>query len=172
MARIEANLFEEGAWQEVTTLFDQMPSEVKAFKTRMLGTLTAKAEAIVLGHLSNQDLNWEKLTDAYVERKRRRGLSEFTLVATNTMRQNITAFIRDDQGFVGVKRGVEAEGGNGIDLVNIAAIHEFGYKPGNIPERKLWRPSLKETRQFTAKKRNFFVEQWKKMLENKYGKQG
>ena len=105
-----ANLIEAGAWKEVSKLFDQMPGEVKAFKLKMLGLLAAHGERIVLKHLSNQDLGWQSLNEAYLQRKKREGLSEFTLVATNTYRQNITSFVKGDQAFVGVKRNVYHDG--------------------------------------------------------------
>jgi phage gpG-like protein len=64
------------------------------------------------------------------------------LIETATLMSNIRYQKKGwNEGFVGVLRNTTAKGG---DLVNIAAVHEFGSPKRNIPARPFFRPSEKE----------------------------
>lgn len=88
---------------------------------------------------SNPEAKWAPLSTAYAAyKKRTKGLSTKTLIATSSMLQSITSVAAYPKVFVGVKRGTK--GKDGSDTANIAAIMENGSKARNIPARPFIRP--------------------------------
>lgn len=101
-----------------------------------------EGEKIALRIIEEQE--FEELSDEYLKYKKEKGLSELIYVATGTYRQNITSLVYGEAVFIGVLRGVRHK--DGSELVDIAAVLEFGSEKQNIPERPLWRPTVAELR--------------------------
>lgn len=87
---------------------------------------------------SNPNHKWEKLSDAYLAYKKRKGLSDKTLMSSTSMVQSITSQAAYPRVFIGIKRGVKNKEGD--DLVNIAATMEYGSKKRSIPARPFIQP--------------------------------
>lgn len=135
-----------GPWQD-------LERDIVRLKTTMVAKLQLatlqNAETTrkgVVKHLQNQDLRWEKLNKQYRERKKKRGLSTATLIATSQLMQSITTQVTSNKmsAFVGVLRSGKRRDGEKPAL--IAAIHEFGSKRRKIPARPLFRPTLREVK--------------------------
>jgi len=131
-----------GDWERLERMLseagDKLKREVKA-ATDKNGRLL---EAAMVGRIEQQKLS-PPLSPKYLKAKIRAGYSEQILVRTGTLMQNIRYQPQSwDGGFVGVLRGVK--GTKGADLVNIAAVHEFGAPSRGIPARPFIVPSAKE----------------------------
>lgn len=50
----------------------------------------------------------------------------------------------DREAVIGILEGAGSDSGGGMTLAGIAAVHEFGYDPGNIPERSFLRRAADE----------------------------
>ena len=133
-----------GDWKAATLLAMNLKKDLKAAQEMSLKRFAVKGEAIAIGHIENQDLNWEQLDPKYKAAKERQGYSDKIYVRTSTYFQNITSWVTDGKALVGVKRTVKNEDGESV--ANIAKILEYGSKARNLKARPLWRPSWKETR--------------------------
>jgi len=133
-----------GDWAALKRVLHSAAPKVKSESRRTIGRQLKLVEAKVLGHIDQQDLEWQALSEKYAAKKEKKGLSPDILRASNQMYQNITtALINDFSGAVGVKRGVKEK--NGQDVTDIALIHEQPKDDGKkIPPRKLWKPTFEE----------------------------
>ncbi len=133
-----------GDWDRLSKVLDRAANGFKSEQAKALGRSLKRIERTVLGHIDNQDLDWEPLAEAYADRKMARNLSPDILRATNEMYQNITtAQPTAWTGMVGVQRGVKSKDGD--DVTDIALIHEQPDDDGKIiPARKLWQPTFEE----------------------------
>jgi len=144
-----------GNWDRVIRKFQTLQRDMEQALCEATIEAANLVEGTVIGHLKNQDLGWQPLTEAYLKRKKsgkKRGsrrLSGKTLIATRTYFQSITSEVDGMQGFVGVKRGVAREA-DGTDVFNIAMVHEHGSSDGRIPARELWAPTILECRSQVA----------------------
>lgn len=125
---------------------------------KSLQKITLKGERITVQHISKQDLGWEPLNKRYQDWKIKRGFSENILVSSSTYFQSITSYVKDGTGYIGVKRGVPYSGdssggksGAKSEVADIAFIMEYGSEKRGIPERPLWRPSIKELQDWVKK---------------------
>jgi len=138
-----------GNWSGLTRKLENFQNDLEDTLRETIAQSGEYVESTVLGHLKNQDLNWEPLKLAYLQRKLRgkgkasRSLSEKILIATGTYFQSITTYIERFTAFIGVKRGVAKEA-DGTDILNLAEVHEFGAPAANIPARPLWKPTFDE----------------------------
>jgi len=145
--RLQFKLF--GQWDETIRTLNKLSPTVKECsliaQTKICNEICKK----VKGHLKNQDLNWEPLTDKYMKRKEEEGLSGDILMAWGNYYNNIQVWTVGNQHFVyvGVKRGIYTKDVRGkrsrIDVATIAMVHEFssGIK---LPRRPLWNPTIAE----------------------------
>jgi hypothetical protein len=131
-----------GDWGKVTFLIGQLEEELTRAQLLSLKRFGLKVEAVAKTHISRQDLKWEALKPVYLARKVKQGMSENTLVATSSYFNSITSFVMLDSVYAGVRK--EAKNKTGQNLADIAAVHEYGSKSGNIPARPLWKPTFQE----------------------------
>jgi len=138
-----------GDWDGLIRKLQNLPKRMQEELRKAVQEAAFTVEAVAVGHLKNQDLGWEPLTERYLRWKKRRGYSEKTLIRTATYFRAIAVEEQADGlgAFVGVKRGVARER-NGQDIVDIAAFHEEG--TDRIPARPLWQPTYEETRHEVA----------------------
>lgn len=110
-----------------------------------------KLEAIIVQHIQDQDLPWKALDDAYKKRKKREGFSELIWVRTGTALETVRVFEIDSQSyFVGWVRGTESA--DGEDMVNIAAVMEFGPDDDPGRARPVVEPSVEELAEWFEKR--------------------
>ncbi len=101
----------------------------------------AEAEKRAREIIENQQYNWEPLTDAYLDYKRKEGLDERIYIATSDFINNgIGSWEIEGRIFVGPMPGTHKP--SGLTYVKLSRIHEFG--TWFIPARPLWRPLLSE----------------------------
>ena len=131
-----------GDWANVANLVAHLSEEMEKAKELSLKRWGLKAERVAKLHISSQDLGWKQLSSKYQAQKIRKGLSENILVATSSYFQSITSYVEDDTAYAGVKKEVKNKDGEVI--ADIAKLHEFGSKSGNIPARPLWTPTYSE----------------------------
>ena len=116
---------------------------------------------------SNPEAKWEPLSKAYAAyKKKTKGLSTKTLIATSSMLQSITSVASYPRVFVGVKRG--AKGKEGEELANIAAIMEYGSKSRNIPARPFIAP-VADFQMMRIQRGNLLGKRIIAHLKKKYG---
>ena len=132
-----------GDWKKATLVTSALKKEMEAARIISLKRWSSKARSIAITHITKQDLNWEALSTEYLKYKVKKGLSNQTLVATSTYKQNINAWNNITTAFAGVKRSVRRS--DGTTYSEIARVLEYGNKSNTIPERPLWRPTFKET---------------------------
>lgn len=154
-----------GDWAKVTTLVKNLQNDLKHAQDLSLKRFGLKAEAISVGHISKQDLPWPALKPSTTAQKVRQGFSENILVRSSLYFESITSYVISDVSYIGVRRNVKTK--DGQVLANIAAIHEFGSKSANIPARKLWEPTLRETVEWNEQNNNpveIFLDRLKKRI--------
>lgn len=131
-----------GDWDELGRILDNLADEKKLDRHLRHATEANAADAqreIVQGIQSQRWSDWPPLAESTVEGKLRRGRHKSAggmklLIDTGQLINNITYKVQD--GFtavVGVMKGARRK--DGKDLVNIAAVHEFGSRDGKIPAR-------------------------------------
>lgn len=132
-----------GNWRKADRTVRALQHEMRHAQTVALKRWGLFAERTAVGHIARQDLRWRALKPATVAGKVRQGYSENILVRSSTYFQSITSYVIKDVAYAGVRKMVNYS--NGAEVANIAAVHEFGTKNGNIPARPLWQPTYKET---------------------------
>ena len=76
--------------------------------------------------------------------KEAHGFSGDTLIMTSSLLNAIKYENKDwNEGFVGVNRNAQSK--DGVSLVSLAAVHEFGSPRRNIPKRPYIRPVIEQT---------------------------
>lgn len=139
---IEVHVKRIGDWDKVKALVANLGNELRKSQEICLSRFALKTEAIAKTHMSTQDLGWKSLKAATVARKIRRVESENILIATSTYFQSITSWTDNETAYAGVKRDVVNK--EGVKVLDIAKLHEFGTKAGGIPARPLWKPTWDE----------------------------
>lgn len=142
-----------GDWDLVRNMSQRMPGIIDRSTKQTLMQITLKAESMAAKFVASQSLSWQPLSKKYLDRKRRKGLSNKILIATSTYFQSITSQVKGNVGFAGVLKQVR--GDDGEVVADIAKIHEFGSIGRNIPPRRLWFVVFKHMRQFLIKNRIF-----------------
>lgn len=145
-----------------------MAEDVNRANQIVLAQLAARAEAMAVKHLRDQDLRWKKLSKKYMDRKARQGLSTKILIATSTYFQSITSQVKGDSSFAGVFRKKKEKSGQFV--ADIAKVHEYGSIKRNIPPRPLWQPVYKAMKEYLVKEQLFAAEtlrQWRKRTGGK-----
>ena len=132
-----------GDWDTALRVSNNMSTVVKSSLVETMGKVTVKAERMAVKHISDQDLHWKKLSDSYLKRKKKKGLSEKTLIATSTYFQSITSKVEGFNGYTGVFKQVKNKEGD--ELANIAMVLEYGSIKRNIPPRRLWSVVFSDT---------------------------
>lgn len=140
-----------GDWEKVTALISNLQEEMVKAQITCLKHWGLKAEALAKKHIQDQDLPWAPLKPATLSEKIRKGYSENILVATSSYFQAITSWVDTDKmsATAGVKK--TAQGKNGEQLADVAAVHEFGSQTAKIPARPLWQPTFEETMRWFEK---------------------
>lgn len=151
-----------GSFGAVIKKLKALPNNVDEAAQVALRQTILKGERIAVLHMRNQDLRWRKLKKSYKDSKIKKGLSEKTLIATSTYMQSITSFDAAGYGFVGIRRGVYDKA-SGMELANLALIHEYGSVSRGIKPRKLWKPTMLELKKW-IKESGIFVKSIKKRL--------
>ncbi len=141
-----------GDWHRVRNVTSHLAQEMLAARDLCLKRFALKAEAIVKGHISAQDLGWRPLRAKTIALKAKKGQSTNIYVASGTYFRNITGWVSGNTALVGVRRG--ARGDNATDLGQLARMLEFGSVVKKIPARKLWQPSMQEAVEWTLKNNN------------------
>ena len=136
-------------WSNVAAAIANIGLEMEKAKGIALKQWGLHAEALAKKHMSTQDMGWEELKPATLAAKIRKGQSENILIATSDYFQAITSWTDKEAAYAGVKKGVKDREGNVI--ADIAAVHEYGSKSGEIPARPLWQPVYKETMEWFVK---------------------
>lgn len=131
-----------GDWKRVAKIISNLYRIFTAVRRNHLKAVSERGLDIVLSHFDAQDLNWEPLGDPYKVWKAKQGLSTDILVASKRYRESITSGTDDETAWVGVPNGERNDVGEEIAM--IAAVHEYGSRGNNIPERPLWQPSFDE----------------------------
>jgi hypothetical protein len=129
-----------GDWARVARIIRNLSRIIESARNVWLIRMAAKGEAIAVGHISAQDLNWKRLKASTVRAKVKKGQSEDIYVATSTYFQSITSWVAGDKAYIGVKRGVTNPDGQQVG--NIAKWMEYG--TSTMPARPLWQPTFKE----------------------------
>ncbi len=151
-----------GNWTGLDKLMNNLSDDIRQANKQSLRRTGLHIERLAVMHLKNQDLEWQSLTEKYLKRKAKKGLSNKILIATSDYMQSITSFATENEVFAGVRKNVSNSEGD--DLVSIAAVHEFGND--NMPERPLWRPVHKETIEWLRKTKMFSEEVYKEWAKN------
>lgn len=132
-----------GDWAGVTRLIGGLSKDLKDARRISLMRFAAKAEREAKMHMSLQDLPWEPLKAETLAAKARKGQSNLILMATSDYFQAITSWVDTDTAYAGVKKDVTDD--EGEEIVNIAAVLEFGSDAAGIPARPLWQPVFEDT---------------------------
>lgn len=138
-----------GDWQKVRNITNVLKAMLKDAQKKCLMRWGLKAEGLAKGHISAQDLGWKPLKAKTVAVKIKAEHSENILVMTSSYFQAITSYVKGDTVYAGVKKGTKT---SNMDLVFIAAVHEYGSVSRNIPARPLWKPVFNETMVWQAAK--------------------
>lgn len=157
-----------GDWDLVLNLANNMSQDVKLANRQVLAQLASRAEGLAVKFIRDQNLPWPKLSDQYLEYKRRQGLSTKILVATSTLFQSITSQVYANYSFAGVFRKNKAA--NGEFVSDIAKIMEYGSIKRGIPPRKLWKPVFTIMKAYLIKEQLFArqtIKNWKKRTGGK-----
>lgn len=128
--------------------------KVRAMQAAMVDSINLaalKLERTIVRHIQDQDLPWEPLKQATVDRKKREGLSPLILVATGTALEQVE-LVQVDGGprdtnstfFVGwTRQRMHPE--TDEPTANIMAVHEYGTDDNKIQARPVVQPSVDET---------------------------
>lgn len=129
-----------------------------------------KMRVIVLTHIKNQDLRWKKLSEEYIQFKKRNDLYEGHWIETGELAKKLKVHkSAEGQWYVGGKEN-EKHMGSGLLVNHMIQIHEFGILNRGLPARPLFRPSAKEFREFVEKDslkslERIMTDNWKKMTK-------
>lgn len=157
-----------GDWELVMRMARNMPDDIRRSNRIVLAQLGSRAEAMAVKFVQRQNLPWKKLSEQYLARKERQGLSTKILIATSTYFQAITSKAWDDHSFAGVFRKQKEK--NGEYVADIARIHEYGSIKRGIPPRRLWKVVYRDMRQFLIKEKMFAASAIREMKKRTGGK--
>jgi hypothetical protein len=158
-------------FKDFARMIGNIAHDIEQISREPLRQLGLKGERLAKEHLQNQDLNWTPLNVHYLKRKQNTGkgkrrLSEKTLIATGSYFHSITSYTTARTVAIGVLRGVR--NADGVEIANIARIHEYGSKKRNIPARPLWSVVRNELSNDTATRLSF-LRAARIYIKRKYG---
>lgn len=155
-----------GRWDAARYLTSNIGNDINAANTIALRKISLKAERIMVKYILSQPSVWPALSPTYLEQKKRKGLSNKTLIASSSMYGSIKPFSNDKIAFAGLKRKVKNK--DGEELANIAAIMEFGSKRRNIKPRPFIAPTYQAVLRWMNKNK-IFVSEIDNFIRKKYG---
>lgn len=145
--KLQVKLF--GQWEESIQILNRLSPEIKSASIKAQLKICNDIKKKVKAHLVNQDLNWQKLSTSYAQRKAKMGFDSRTLISTAAYYYAINAWVVGNQHLVlvGVKSGTYSYNTSGkknkLDVARIAAMHEFS-SGKRLPRRELWNPTIRE----------------------------
>lgn len=159
-----------GDWEQVLALSKGMASDIKKAQYIALGKVAARAEAMAVKFIRDQNLPWKKLSDKYLARKEREGLSSKIYVATSLYFQSITSTVNPQatKAWAGISR--KAKNKDGQYVSDIAKVLEYGSIKRGIPPRKLWSVVYRDMRKFIRTSKVFQLEALNTMVKRTGGK--
>jgi hypothetical protein len=159
-----------GDWNIAMNLAANMEKDIKHSNRVALMQLASRAEAMAVKFMRDQTLPWKKLSEKYLERKERQGLSDKILIATSTYFQSITSIINSTgtKSFAGVMRKQKNKEGQYVS--DIAKVLEYGSIKRGIPPRKFWTVVYRDMRKFLIAEKIFAAEAVKAMKNRTGGK--
>ena len=155
-----------GDWNLVNFATRNLSDDMQAASKIALRRIGSETEKRVVKRIVSQPSEWQPLKGQYLQRKEKEGYSNKILIQTGAMLQSITTDMQYPRVFTGVKRG--ARNKEGGDLVNIAAVHEFGSQKRNIPARPMFGPIYREMIK-KIQEEGYFIEELYKIMRRKYG---
>ena len=155
-----------GNWAQGVKAVEELGKKMLQAQEIALKRVGLYAEGQAKLHIRNQDLGWKPLQPKTIADKIRKGFSTNILVQTSSYFQAITSWVDKDKGvaYVGVKKQVRNKE-TGELVADIAKVHEFGSKSGNIPARPLWQPVNREALEFMKKPENTPPAIFKKLMQ-------
>lgn len=157
-----------GDWDITLNLARNMAADIRRSNRIVLAQLASRAEAMAVKFVQQQNLPWKKLSDKYLARKARQGLSTKIYIATSTLFQSITSKAWDDHSFAGIFRKQKEK--NGEYVADIAKVLEYGSIKRGIPPRRLWKVVYRDMRQFLIKEKMFASSAIRQMKKRTGGK--
>lgn len=154
-----------GNWRGVSRVIRNLQGDMRDAQRITLKRFGLKVERIAVTHISKQDLGWKRLKPSTIASNIRQGYSENILVETSLYFQSITSWVDNDAVYAGVSKTIRTR--SGTLLANVAEVHEFGSRSGNIPARPLWQPSFKEAIEWMKDNNNpaeIFLQKLKRRL--------
>lgn len=129
-----------GDWKKLDRRLEGMPGHIDrvvAVLLRRIAQIIVKAAK--MGIINTRE-GWAPLKKATIKKK---GSSKPLFDHGDLMRSIQATSVGKDTMFVGVHRNERKS--DGTELVDIAAVHEYGYPQGGIPARPFIAPTIKET---------------------------
>lgn len=126
----------DGPWMAINSMMSNLQPDIVAAYLIAQRKIAKKLQAIVKGHIYNQDLGWAALSGSTQSRKGH-GKAYYD---TGTYLQNIKIITRGTRIYVGIPKNLADA--RGVYYADIASMMEYGTK--NMPARPLWEPSRKE----------------------------
>lgn len=123
-----------GDWAGVTAALYALPKVLRSSADWGNRKAAEKLVKIAKAHIDNQDLGWPGLSSSTNSGDPR------ILVDSEDMRNSIKAWRQNYKYYAGIP--MTAYNSRGIRIADYAIMHEFGF--GNMPQRALWGPSLKD----------------------------
>lgn len=157
-----------GDWELAMNLAKNMESDINRANKITLMQLGSRAEAMAVKFVQQQNLPWKKLSQKYLDRKDRAGLSTKIYIATSSYFQAITSKAFKDYSFAGVFRKQKEK--NGEYISDIAKVMEYGSIKQGIPPRKLWRVVYADMRKFLIKEKLFAANAIREIKKRTGGK--
>lgn len=152
-----------GDWNELNRFLKEISDPAKLGRHLKSATEAnaIEAQGAIKTGIRNQWPDWEPLAESTIKRKLAAGRHKSAagikiLIDTGQLLNNIAWKVYDPfKAAVGVMKGAKRK--DGEDLVNVAAVHEYGSRDGRIPSR----PYLSRAVRRLEKK---FVDRWAKAV--------
>lgn len=143
MARVKVFVAKKiGDWNGAINYLAQMSYRVKTVTKREQLQVVKDLKRIVIGHIINQDLNWQPLSEHTKSRKNQENKDKI-LIDTELYLNSITITRDNDSVSVGIAKGkAYRKKGNFTSVDRVANMLEYGTT--RMPARPLWNPSLDE----------------------------
>lgn len=127
-----------GNWDKSVGFFKSLPSYVMSSSLYGQKKHMDKIVATVKAHIKNQDLDWEPLSESWVETKG----TDLIYLDTTKLYLSIKSFRSGYTYYAGIKRGIYYD--DGLEVAAVANIMENGAPDKNLPARPVWGPSIEE----------------------------
>jgi hypothetical protein len=159
-----------GDWELIENLARNMGADVTRANKIALAQIAARAEASAVKHIRDQDLKWAPLKPEYLARKKKKGLSNKTMIATSSYMQAVTSKVNQNgtASYAGVFR--KSKNKEGEEIADIAKTMEYGSIVRGIPARPLWRPVYNEMKKYLTQTKLFAAETLRQFRKRTGGK--